>query len=223
MKIRNKPNYSRNFAGKYREVMIIKEAKFVISNTDIKLCPTDGKPEYAFIGRSNVGKSSLINMLVDKKDLAKTSGRPGKTQLINHFLINDDWYLVDLPGYGYAKASKSSRHQWEKFIYQFLTQREMLINTFVLLDSRLEPQKIDLEFMTWCAEQQLPFSIVFTKIDKLSSSALQKNLAAYKKEMLKYWEALPPVFTSSAESKFGREKILNYIEQINFDLAESKK
>ncbi len=203
--------------------MNIKEAKFIISNTDIKLCPTDGKPEYAFIGRSNVGKSSLINMLVEKKDMAKTSGRPGKTQLINHFLINNEWYLVDLPGYGYAKASKSSRNQWEKFISEFLTRREMLINTFVLIDSRLEPQKIDIEFMTWCAEQQLPFSIVFTKIDKLSSSALQKNLAAYKKEMLKYWEALPPVFTSSAESKFGREKILNYIEQINFDLAESKK
>ncbi|MNU95618.1 putative GTP-binding protein EngB [compost metagenome] len=202
--------------------MVIKEAKFIISNTDINLCPKDGKPEYAFIGRSNVGKSSLINMLVDKKDLAKTSGRPGKTQLINHFLINEEWYLVDLPGYGYAKASKSSRHQWEKFISEFLTTRETLINTFVLIDSRLEPQKIDLEFMTWCAEKQLPFSMVFTKIDKLSSSALQKNLAAYKKEMLKYWEALPPVFTTSAESKFGREKILNYIEQINFDLANSK-
>lgn len=203
--------------------MIIKEAKFIISNTDIKLCPTDGKLEYAFIGRSNVGKSSLINMLVDKKDMAKTSGRPGKTQLINHFLINNEWYLVDLPGYGYAKASKSSRHQWEKFISEFLTRREMLINTFVLIDSRLEPQKIDIEFMTWCAEQQLPFSIVFTKIDKLSSSALQKNLAAYKKEMLKFWEALPPVFTTSSESHFGREKILNYIEQINFDFFQSKK
>nr|WP_294858287.1 ribosome biogenesis GTP-binding protein YihA/YsxC [uncultured Fluviicola sp.] len=203
--------------------MIIKEAKFIISNTDINLCPTDGKPEYAFIGRSNVGKSSLINMLVDKKDMAKTSGRPGKTQLINHFLINDEWYLVDLPGYGYAKASKSSRHQWEKFISQFLTRRETLINTFVLIDSRLEPQKIDLEFMTWCAEEQLPFSMVFTKIDKLSSSALQKNLAAYKKEMLKYWEALPPVFTTSSESHFGREKILNYIEQINVDYIQSKK
>ncbi|AEA44186.1 ribosome biogenesis GTP-binding protein YihA/YsxC [Fluviicola taffensis] len=202
--------------------MIIKEAKFIISNTDIKLCPTDGKPEYAFIGRSNVGKSSLINMLVEKKDMAKTSGRPGKTQLINHFLINNEWYLVDLPGYGYAKASKSSRNQWEKFISQFLTRRETLINTFVLIDSRLEPQKIDIEFMSWCAEEQLPFSIVFTKIDKLSSSALQKNLAAYKKEMLKYWEALPPVFTTSSESHFGREKILNYIDQINLDWHESK-
>lgn len=202
--------------------MIIKEAKFVISNTDIKLCPTDGLPEYAFIGRSNVGKSSLINMLVDKKDLAKTSGKPGKTQLINHFIINNEWYLVDLPGYGYAKASKSSRNQWEKFISEYLTKRETLINIFVLIDSRLEPQKIDLEFMTWCAEEQLPFSMVFTKIDKLSSSALQKNLAAYKKEMLKYWEALPPVFTTSSESNFGREKLLNYIEQINSDLLQNK-
>lgn len=198
--------------------MDIKEAKFIISNTDIKLCPTDGKPEYAFIGRSNVGKSSLINMITEKKDLAKTSGRPGKTQLINHFLINGDWYLVDLPGYGYAKASKTSRNQWEKFISEYLMKRETLINIFVLIDSRLEVQKIDLEFMTWCAEKQLPFSMVFTKIDKLSSSALQKNLAAYKKEMLKYWEELPPVFTTSAESKFGREKLLNYIDFINVEL-----
>jgi GTP-binding protein len=198
--------------------MDIKEAKFIISNTDIKLCPTDGMPEYAFIGRSNVGKSSLINMITEKKDLAKTSGRPGKTQLINHFLINNNWYLVDLPGYGYAKASKSSRNQWEKFISEYLMKRETLINIFVLIDSRLEVQKIDLEFMSWCAEKQLPFSMVFTKIDKLSSSALQKNLAAYKKEMLKYWEELPPVFTTSAESKFGREKLLNYIEFINTEL-----
>lgn len=195
--------------------MEIKEAHFVISNTDINLCPKDGLPEYAFIGRSNVGKSSLINMLTDKKDLAKTSGKPGKTQLINHFLINNEWYLVDLPGYGYAKASKSSRSTWERFIADYLTKRETLINIFVLLDSRLEPQKIDLEFMSWCAEEQLPFSMVFTKIDKLSSSALQKNLAQYKKEMLKYWETLPPVFTTSSESKFGKEKLLNYIEQIN--------
>ncbi|MDR0801635.1 ribosome biogenesis GTP-binding protein YihA/YsxC [Fluviicola sp.] len=202
--------------------MIIKNAKFIISNTDINLCPKDNLPEYAFIGRSNVGKSSLINMLVDKKDLAKTSGKPGKTQLINHFLINDEWYLVDLPGYGYAKASRSNRNQWEKFISEYLTKRETLINIFILIDSRLEPQKIDLEFMTWCAEKQLPFSMVFTKIDKLSSSALQKNLAAYKKEMLKYWEFLPPVFTTSSESQFGREKLLNYIDQINSDLLKSQ-
>ncbi|MES2557710.1 MAG: ribosome biogenesis GTP-binding protein YihA/YsxC [Bacteroidota bacterium] len=202
--------------------MIIKDAKFVVSNTDITKCPEDGKPEYAFIGRSNVGKSSLINMLTDRKNLAKTSGTPGKTQLINHFVINDDWYLVDLPGYGYARTSKSNRSKWEQFISEYLTQRGTLINIFVLLDSRLEPQKIDLEFMTWCAEEQLPFSMVFTKIDKLSSSALQKNLASYKKEMLKQWAEMPPVFTTSAESKFGREKLLNYIGQINMDLKQTE-
>jgi GTP-binding protein len=198
--------------------MQIKDARFIISNTDITKCPEDGRPEYAFIGRSNVGKSSLINMLTERKDLAKTSGRPGKTQLINHFLINDEWYLVDLPGYGYAKTSKSNRLTWERFIADYLTKRATLINIFVLLDSRLEPQKIDIEFMTWCAEEQLPFSMVFTKIDKLSSSALQKNLAAYKKEILKYWAEMPPVFTTSAESKFGREKLLNYIDHINEQL-----
>jgi len=195
--------------------MKIKSASFVISNIDISKCPTDGKPEYAFIGRSNVGKSSLINMLTERKKLAKISGRPGKTQLINHFIINDEWYLVDLPGYGYAKASKTSRAQWEKFISQYLTTREELLNVFVLLDARLEMQKIDLEFMNWCGEKKIPFSMVFTKIDKLSSTALQKNLAKYKKEMLKYWDALPPVFTTSSESKFGRERLLNYIGQIN--------
>lgn len=198
--------------------MVIKEAKFVISNTDINECPTDGKPEFAFIGRSNVGKSSLINMLVDKKDLAKTSGRPGKTQLINHFIINKEWYLVDLPGYGYAKASKSSRSQWERFIADYLTKRKTLINIFVLLDSRLEPQKIDIEFMGWCAEEGLPFSMVFTKTDKLSSSGLQKNLAAYKKSMMEYWDELPPIFTTSAETKFGQEKLLGYIDEIMEDL-----
>jgi GTP-binding protein len=204
-------------------LMIIKSAQFVISNTDIKLCPKDGKPEYAFIGRSNVGKSSLINMITERNKLAKTSGRPGKTQLINHFIINDEWYLVDLPGYGYAKASKTSRAKWEKFISEYLTQREELLNVFVLLDCRLEPQQIDLEFMNWCGEKEIPFSMVFTKLDKLSSSELQKNLANYKKEMLKYWDELPPVFTTSAESKFGREKILNYIERINEAVNNTQK
>ena len=194
--------------------MQIKEAVFVISNTELKNCPTDKKPEFAFIGRSNVGKSSLINMLTGKKNLAKTSGTPGKTQLINHFLIDDTWYIVDLPGYGYAKASKSMRSKWEKFIADYLTKRETLMNIFVLLDSRLEPQKIDIEFMNWCGEKGLPFSLVFTKIDKLSSSVLQKNLAKYKKEMLKYWEEMPPVFTSSSTSGFGKEPILNYIDLI---------
>ena len=201
--------------------MIIKEAQFVISNTEISKCPTDGKAEYAFIGRSNVGKSSLINMLTDRKKLAKTSGRPGKTQLINHFLINKEWYLVDLPGYGYAKVSKTSRAMFEKFISEYLTTRKELANIFVLLDSRLEPQKIDLEFMSWCGEKGLPFSMVFTKIDKLSSTALQKNLAKYKKEMLKQWEELPPVFTTSSDSKFGRERLLNYIEQINLNMNKT--
>lgn len=195
--------------------MLIKSAEFVISNSEISKCPTDGKAEYAFIGRSNVGKSSLINMVTGVKKLAKTSGTPGKTQLINHFLINDDWYLVDLPGYGYAKASKVNRYKWEKFIAEYLEKRTVLMNIFVLLDSRLEPQKIDLEFMNWCGEKGLPFAMVFTKIDKLSSTSLQKNLAKYKKEMLKYWDDLPPVFTTSSTSEFGKERILNYIEQIN--------
>ena len=203
--------------------MKIKSAQFVISNTDITKCPSDGKPEYAFIGRSNVGKSSLINMVTERKSLAKTSGRPGKTQLINHFIINDEWYLVDLPGYGYAKASKTSRMKWEKFISEYLTKREELLNVFVLIDCRLEPQKIDLEFMNWCGEKGIAFSMVFTKMDKVSSTVLQKNLAKYKKEMLKYWEELPPVFTTSAESKFGREKLLNYIERITEAVVKSDK
>lgn len=195
--------------------MKIKTAEFVISNTEVAKCPTDGLLEFAFIGRSNVGKSSLINMLTGNKKLAKTSGRPGKTQLINHFIINDTWYLVDLPGYGYAKTSKVNRMKWEAFIAQYLTTRKTLMNIFVLLDARLEPQKIDLEFMNWCGEKGLAFSMVFTKIDKLSSTALQKNLAKYRKEMLKQWEELPPVFTTSSTSSFGKERVLNYIDTIN--------
>jgi len=201
--------------------MIIKSAEFVVSNTDHKLSPDDGRPEFAFIGRSNVGKSSLINMLTNQKKLAKTSSTPGKTQLINHFEINKEWYLVDLPGYGYAKASKVSRAKWEKFISEYLLERKTLINTFVLLDSRLEPQQIDLEFMNWCGEKGLPFAMVFTKIDKLSSSALQKNIAAYKKEMLKFWEELPPVFITSSESKFGQEKLMNYIDELLKSLKQA--
>lgn len=194
--------------------MKIKSAEFVISNTEISKCPVPVKPEVAFIGRSNVGKSSLINMLVEKKNLAKTSGRPGKTQLINHFEINEAWYIVDLPGYGYAKTSKMNRFKWTKFIEEYLRMRESLMNTFVLIDSRLAPQKIDLEFMNWLGHHGIPFSMVFTKIDKLSSSALQKNLAHYKKEMLKTWEELPPVFTTSSTSSFGREKLLQYIVEV---------
>jgi GTP-binding protein len=159
-------------------------------------------------------------MLTGFNTLAKISGKPGKTQLINHFLINKSWYLVDLPGYGFAKASKGERQKWEEFIQKYLNNRQNLINTFVLIDSRLEPQKIDLEFMSWCGEKGIPFSMVFTKIDKLSSSALQKNLAIYRKEMLKYWEELPPFFTTSAESKFGREKLLNYIELWNGNVGD---
>lgn len=203
--------------------MNIKSAEFVISNTKPENCPKPDMPEYAFIGRSNVGKSSLINMLTGFNSLAKTSGKPGKTQLINHFIINKNWYLVDLPGYGFAKASKGERQKWEEFIQRYLSNRENLVNTFVLIDSRLEPQKIDLEFMSWCGEKGIPFSMVFTKIDKLSSSALQKNMAAYRKEMLKYWEELPPIFTTSAESKFGREKILNYIELWNKNMEDKFK
>jgi GTP-binding protein len=200
--------------------MLIKEAVFVVSNTDHKLSPADGMPEYAFIGRSNVGKSSLINMLTGKKKLAKTSGTPGKTQLINHFLINKEWYLVDLPGYGYAKTSKKMRAEFEVFISEYLMKRETLMNVFVLLDSRLDPQQIDLEFMNWCGEKQIPFCMVFTKIDKISSSILAKNLAKYKKEMVKYWDEIPPIFTTSSESGFGKEKVLNYIDGINKAIKE---
>ncbi|MBN9292555.1 MAG: YihA family ribosome biogenesis GTP-binding protein [Flavobacteriia bacterium] len=194
--------------------MNIKSAKFLVSNTNVKDCPKTDKREFAFIGRSNVGKSSLINMLTGQNKLAKTSQTPGKTQLINHFEINDSWFIVDLPGYGYAKVSKTQREKFGQMISGYLLHRENLITTFVLVDSRLEPQKIDVEFMNWCGEKGIPFSIVFTKIDKLSSSELQKNLARYKKELLKFWEELPPVFTTSSESKFGREKLLNYIETL---------
>jgi GTP-binding protein len=201
--------------------MIIKTAEFVISNTKLSLCPKPDRAEYAFIGRSNVGKSSLINYLTDNKKLAKTSGKPGKTQLINHFLINDDWYLVDLPGYGYAKTSKTNRQKWEAFIADYILHRENLLNLFVLVDARLEPQKIDLEFMEWLGEKGIPFSIVFTKTDKLTSGKLNKNLLAYKKEMLKAWEEMPINFTSSATGKVGKEMILNYIEQINVAYKKS--
>jgi len=194
--------------------MDILSASFLISNTTFKKCPQGEKPEFAFIGRSNVGKSSLINMLTGKKKLAKTSSTPGKTQLINHFEINKEWYLVDLPGYGYAKASKKSRQSWEIFITEYLLHRETLLTTFVLIDARLPPQKIDLEFMNWCGGKGIPFTIVYTKTDKLSSSALQRNLKAYSKELLKYWDELPPIFVTSAESKLGRESVLNYVNEI---------
>lgn len=195
--------------------MKVNSAAFVISNTELEKCPAPTIPEYAFIGRSNVGKSSLINMLTNTKKLAKTSGTPGKTQLINHFLINEEWYIVDLPGYGYAKTSKKNRKQWGKFIEQYLLERKSLMNTFVLIDSRLELQTKDLDFMKWCAENQIPFSIVFTKTDKLSSSVLQKNMVKFQNEILQFWEEMPPFFTSSSVSKIGQKEILKSIEQVN--------
>ena len=200
--------------------MKIKSADFVISNTDIDKCPKEPIPEYAFIGRSNVGKSSLINMLTGRKSLAKTSGKPGKTQLINHFKINDNWFLVDLPGYGYAKVSKKNRSIFAKFIYEYLEKRENLICTFVLVDSRHEPQKIDMLFMEWLGQNQIPFVIVFTKMDKLSSSQLNKNITKYKTEMLKTWEDIPQTFRSSAESGLGKSEILKFIEQTNTSVKD---
>jgi len=200
--------------------MKINSAEFVISNTDIEKCPKERIPEYAFIGRSNVGKSSLINMLTSRKSLAKTSGKPGKTQLINHFKINDHWFLVDLPGYGYAKVSKKDRSIFAKFIYDYLEKRENLICTFVLVDSRHEPQKIDLSFMEWLGQKGIPFVIVFTKMDKLSSSQLNKNLSKYKTKMLETWEELPQSFMSSAESKLGKMEILKFIHTTNESVQE---
>lgn len=195
--------------------MEITSAKFLISNTDLKRCPKPVLPEYAFIGRSNVGKSSLINMLCAKKKLAKTSSKPGKTQLINHFLINEAWYIVDLPGYGYAKVSKSKRKQWEGFIRKYLLQRPNLMCLFVLIDSRIPPQQNDLDFMRFLGESGVPFVMVFTKTDGVTKNHLHRDLAHYKKEMLKEWEELPKVFTTSAVEGLGREALLDYIEDLN--------
>ena len=195
--------------------MQIKSAQFVVSNTNIEKCPAPLKPEYAFIGRSNVGKSSLINMLVDRNDMAKTSGRPGKTQLINHFLINENWFLVDLPGYGYAKVSKDKREIFQKFIADYILERQNLMCLMVLLDSRLEPQKIDLEFMDWCGEHGVPFVMVFTKIDKLSKKKYKDNMDHYKAEMGKHWDQLPDCFYTSAEKKIGRDELLKFISATN--------
>lgn len=194
---------------------IIKSARFVISNTDIRKCPNDGKPEYAFIGRSNVGKSSLINMLTNNGKLAMTSATPGKTLLINHFIVNDEWYLVDLPGYGYAKRSKSQNEQLEHIISNYILGREDMTLLFVLIDCRHEPQKIDLEFFEWLGENGVPFSIIFTKADKLTRSALAANVAAYKKRLLEDWEELPPVFITSSETALGRDEVLQYINDVN--------
>ena len=197
---------------------IVKNAKFIISNTDIKKCPQDGKPEYAFIGRSNVGKSSLINMLTNQRKLAMTSATPGKTLLINHFLINNEWYLVDLPGYGYAKRSKSQTEQLEHIISSYVLDRRQLTLLFVLIDSRHAPQKIDLEFIQWLGENGVPFSIIFTKADKLTKTALAGNIAAYKNRLLEEWEELPQIFITSSETAYGREEVLGYINQVNKNL-----
>jgi GTP-binding protein len=195
--------------------MLIKSAEFIISNTDFRKCPQDGKPEYAFIGRSNVGKSSLINMLTNRKGLAMTSSTPGKTLLINHFLINDAWYLVDLPGYGYARRGKEGREKIRALIEDYILGREEMSNLFVLIDSRHEPQQIDLEFMEWLGENGVPFGIVFTKADKLGSGRLQLNISSYKDKLLESWEELPPIFITSSEKGKGREELLDYIEKIN--------
>lgn len=195
--------------------MKIKSADFVISNTDYELCPKESLPEYAFIGRSNVGKSSLINSIVDRKNLAKTSGKPGKTQLINHFKINNNWYLVDLPGYGYATISKTKRHEFKKMINNYLLNRKNLICLFVLLDIRHNAQKIDIEFMKQMGEEGIPFVMVFTKSDKISQTQIIKNINKYKEEMLKYWESLPEIFITSSEKQIGTNDILNFIEKYN--------
>ncbi len=195
--------------------MLINKAEFIISNTDHRKCPPSVLPEYAFIGRSNVGKSSLINMLCRRKKLAKTSVQPGKTQLINHFLINKEWYLVDLPGYGYAKISKTSRAKWQKMIDKYLINRQNLLTTFVLIDLRLPPQAIDIEIINNFGISQLPLALVFTKHDKLKKKKAETNLENYKQHLLESWEELPPIFVTSANTKTGRDEILDFIEKNN--------
>ena len=199
-------------------VMEIKSATFVISNTDIRHCPQDGRPEYAFIGRSNVGKSSLINMLTRKPKLAMTSATPGKTLLINHFLINDQWYLVDLPGYGYASRGKDERERLRRIIEGYILGREQMTNLFLLIDCRHAPLDIDLQFIEWLGENEVPFSIVFTKADKLGRQRLSENVAAYMEKLSEQWEELPPHFVTSSEQGTGRDEILNYIDEINKSL-----
>lgn len=195
--------------------MIINSARFVISNTDVKKCPDGSRHEYAFIGRSNVGKSSLINMLTGRKGLAMTSATPGKTMLINHFLVNDDWYIVDLPGYGYARRGLESRKKLQDIIEGYILHRLQMTNLFVLIDSRHEPQKIDMDFFRWLGENGIPFSIVFTKTDKLGKEACKRNIEAYCSALLEEWEELPPVFKTSSVSGEGRENLLDYISQLN--------
>lgn len=195
--------------------MQVKKAEFIKSSTREEDCPDPKFPEYAFIGRSNVGKSSLINLLTSRKKLAKTSSTPGKTQLINHFLVNDDWYLVDLPGYGWARVSKSSKADWKKMIDDYLRNRSNLACVFILVDIRHEAQKIDIEFINWLGEEEVPFVIVFTKADKLSRTKIDSNLAAYRKVLKQDWEEIPQDFLTSSEEKIGREEILDFIDSIN--------
>ena len=202
--------------------MKINSAEFIISNSDVKKCPNEPLPEYAFIGRSNVGKSSLINMLTGKKNLAKTSSKPGKTQLINHFKINSNWYLVDLPGYGYAKVSKSTKAVFQKFITEYFEQREQLVCGFVLIDIRLEAQKIDLDFINYLGESQIPFCIIFTKADKIGKVKAQQNIAAYRKKLLATgWEEIPQYFVTSSLESSGRDELLNFIDDINKQMFEN--
>jgi len=195
--------------------MEIKEARFIVSNSSVEKCPNPDKPEYAFIGRSNVGKSSLINMLTNKKSLAKTSGTPGKTQLINHFIINNEWYLVDLPGYGYAKVPKKEKVKWEQFLRRYILKRENLYCVFVLIDARHKAQLVDLKFMEWLGVSEIPFSIIFTKTDKLRPEELEANLKAYEEKLFETWETMPGYFISSAETGEGKDKILDFIESVN--------
>jgi GTP-binding protein len=201
--------------------MIIKSAAFLQSNTIIDKLPAANKPEYAFIGRSNVGKSSLINMLTNRKQLAKTSSTPGKTITINHFLINNEWYLVDLPGYGFAQRSKKDREAWKKMLDEYIKNRKNLVSMFVLVDSRIEPQKIDLEFINHLGELQMPFSIIFTKVDKIKELELQRNLQVYKEKLAEEWEEMPNIFITSSEKEVGKDDVLNYIDGLNEQLKGS--
>ena len=200
--------------------MNIKTAEFVMSNTDVQKCPQDGRSEYAFIGRSNVGKSSLINMITGRKGLAMTSSTPGKTQLINHFIVNNEWYLVDLPGYGYAQRGKKGRAQIEEIIRSYIEQRDFLTCLFVLIDCRHEAQVIDLEFLEYLGENGIPFSIIFTKTDKIPTSKLKENIEKYKAKLFETWEEIPPFFLTSSEQRKGKDELLNYIEEINRSLEE---
>jgi GTP-binding protein len=202
--------------------MKIKSAEFVVSNSETAKCPKDNLPEYAFIGRSNVGKSSLINMLTDKKSLAKTSGRPGKTQLINHFIINSNWYLVDLPGYGYARVSKSSKKKFQKFITDYFEQRTQLVSAFVLVDIRHKPQPIDLEFMQYMGESGIPFGIIFTKADKLKPAAIDRHVNDYCEVLLKTWEELPEYFVTSSSNSIGKDNLLEFIGGTNEEMEQLK-